>query len=78
MTEAEQAIYDRMSPRQREAIDACSDALKPIAIRAWAAREFDRVRKAPAGYVPWNERPRRETLAPADFQPGDDSERRYP
>jgi hypothetical protein len=76
MTPAELEIYATMPPAAQRAIDACSNALKPIAIRAWAAREFDRVRKVPPGYVPWDKRPASRALI--DREPEDDSDERYP
>ena len=81
MTESDQRIYDRLSEAARRAVDACSESLKPIVLRTWANREFDKPKAhLPPGYVPWDQRPRRETVAPKDASFTDPTEERerYP
>jgi hypothetical protein len=76
MTEAEQRIYARMSPREQRAIDALSESLRPAALAVWARTE-GRTRRRQSTRL----QPDRTTLAPADFQDGsfpDESERRFP
>lgn len=78
MTPAERALYDRMSDREREAIDALSEELRPGAIIIWARLNARPKREPPPGYVPWDKRPRRETVAPKDFTDPTDERERYP
>ena len=80
MTEQEQRIYDRMSPREQRSVDALSEGSRPGALLTWARMNENRGKRQPSpGYVPWDKRPASRALV--DREPGDDgdeSERRYP
>lgn len=80
MTDSERALYDRMSPREQRAIDALSPELQSQAIVMWVRINAIPKREPPPGYVPWDQRPRRETLAPPDdsFADPTDERERYP
>jgi hypothetical protein len=74
MTNHERAIYDRMSPRQRKAIDALRPENRSAALTVFERVEQRQVRRHESTRM----QPDRTNLAPADFQDPDDSDRRHP
>ena len=74
MTDDERQIYSRMSRREQEAIDALSPELQPAMLAVWARVEARPMRRHESTHL----QPDRTNLAPADFNDGDDLERRFP
>lgn len=70
MTPADRAIYDRMSPRQQEAIDALSEGLRAAALAIWQKAEARPIRR----HASTRMQPDRTTVDPM----ADETERRFP